>query len=270
MEEALKALLPASLEGNAGLIAGALMALLVFIAGWIVSKWTHRLITRVVQKRGLDESLGRFLASIAQYAVLAAFTIAALEHVGIASTSLVAIFASAGLAVGLALQGSLGNFASGVMILLFRPFTLNDKIQAGGSTGVVADIGLFATTLMTPHNETVIVPNSAVTGGVITNYTKVGTLRADIAVGVAYGQDIGKVMEILMTAVQNTDLVLKDPAPAIAFVEMAASSINFSVMCWSTCDDFLGMQHNVRKACYEALNAANIEIPFDQLVIHKA
>jgi small conductance mechanosensitive channel len=270
MEEAIKSLLPDSLDVHAGLISGAVMALLVLIAGWIASKWAHRLVSNVLQRRKLDEALGRFLAALTQYAILAAFVIAALEHVGIASTSLVAIFASAGLAVGLALQGSLGNFASGVMILFFRPFTLRDRIKAGGEVGVVQDIGLFATTLLTPHNETIIVPNSAVTGGVITNFTKLGTLRGDIAVGVAYGEDIGKVMQVLLEAAGGAELVLEDPAPAVAFVDMAASSLNFSVMCWAKTEDYLGMLHNVRQACYEALNAAGIDIPFDQLVIHKA
>ena len=270
MEEALKALLPDNLDDNAALIAGAVTALLVFVVGWMASKWAHRLVITVLRKRQLDEALGRFLAAMAQYAVLAAFAIAALEHVGIASTSLTAIFASAGLAVGLALQGSLGNFASGVMILFFRPFTLTDRIEAGGQTGVVDDIGLFATTLKSPSNETIIVPNSAVTGGVITNYTKAGTLRGSVDVGVAYGADVTQVMELLLKATGETDLVLAEPAPAIAFVEMGASSINFVVMPWSTCDNYLGMLHNVRKACYEALNEAGIDIPYDQLVIHKA
>ena len=270
MEEALKSILPDSLAGQAGLIAGAVTALLIFILGWIASKWAHRLLTNVLRKRKLDEALSRFLASIAQYAVLAAFVISALEHVGVASTSLTAIFASAGLAVGLALQGSLGNFASGVMILFFRPFTLGDRIKAGGEVGVVKDIGLFACTLMTPSNETIIVPNGAVTGGTITNYTKEGTLRGEIDVGVAYGADIETVMKVLLDATKKTDLVLQDPEPAIAFVEMAASSLNFKILAWSTADDFLGMLHNVRKSAYEALNEAGIEIPFDQLVIHKA
>lgn len=269
MEEALKALLPESLAGNAGLIAGAITALLIFILGWIASKWAHRVIINVLRKRSLDEALSRFLASIAQYAVLAAFIISALEHVGVASTSLTAIFASAGLAIGLALQGSLGNFASGVMILFFRPFTIGDRIKAGGETGVVKDIGLFACTLRTPANETIIVPNGAVTGGTITNFTKEGTLRGAVNVGVAYGADVATVMQVLLEATKKSELVLQDPAPSVAFVDMAASSINFTVLAWSKTDESLGMLHNVRKNVYEALNEAGIEIPYDQLVIHK-
>ena len=270
MEETIASLLPESIRAHAGLFSGALTALLVFIVGWIASKWAKRLVLRVVQGRGLDESLGRFLSSIAQYAVLAAFVIAALERVGVAATSLTALFASAGLAVGLALQGSLGNFAAGVMILFFRPFSLNDKVKAGGEVGVVQDIGLFCTTLLTPNNETIIVPNTAVTSTVITNYTKKGTLRGSVDVGVAYGADINQVLELLKTAAASVNVVLAEPGPAVAFVDMGASSINFTVMTWSTCDDYLTMLHDVRSACYGALNEAGIDIPFDQLVIHKA
>ena len=270
MEEALRSLLPASLHDHAGLISGAVAAALVFVLGWLSSKWASRLVVNVLRGRGLDEALSRFLASITQYAVLTAFVIAALERVGVASTRLTAIFASAGLAVGLALQGSLGNFASGVMILFFRPFTLDDRIKAGGEVGVVKDIGLFATTLMTPANETVIVPNGSVTGGVIINYTKMGTLRGAIEVGVAYGSDVAQVMELLAKAAKGCELVLSDDEePSVAFVDMAASSLNFKVLCWSTCEDHMGMLHNVRKACYEALNEAGIDIPFDQLVVHQ-
>jgi small conductance mechanosensitive channel len=156
------------------------------------------------------------------------------------------------------------------MILFFRPFTLGDRIKAGGETGVVKDIGLFACTLMTPANETIIVPNSAVTGGTITNYTKEGTLRGSVDVGVAYGADVTAVMQLLLEATKKSELVLQDPEPAVAFVEMAASSINFKILAWSKNEDFLGMVHNVRKSAYEALNDAGIDIPYDQLVIHKA
>ena len=270
MEDILKTILPDSMDGQAALIAGAIYALLILIVGWIASKWASGATTKMLRKRKVDEALLRFLSSIVRYTLLAAFIIAALEKVGIASTSLVAVFASAGLAIGLALQGSLGNFASGVMILFFRPFGLGDRVKAGGEVGVVEDIGLFATTMKTPANETIIVPNSAVTGGVIYNYTREGTLRGAIDVGVAYGSDIGKVMEILLKAAKDSDLVLADPEPAIAFVEMAASSINFKILAWSTADDFLGMMHNVRRSAYESLNAAGIEIPFDQVEIGRA
>ncbi|MCO4746998.1 MAG: mechanosensitive ion channel [Proteobacteria bacterium] len=246
------------------------MALVILILGWIFSKWANRAVTNAGTRSNLDEALKRFLASIAQYTVLAASVIAALGKVGVETTSLVAVFASAGLAVGLALQGSLSSFASGVMILFFRPFALGDKVTTGGETGVVEDIGLFATTLKTPDNHTIIVPNSSVTGGTITNYTKEGTVRGTVSAGVAYGADLEVVMTALLAAANKSSLVLKDPGAAVAFVDMAASSLNFNVMCWSQCDDYLGMLHEVRSNIYDELNAQGIDIPFDQIVIHKA
>jgi small conductance mechanosensitive channel len=202
--------------------------------------------------------------------VLAAGLITALGKVGVETTSLLAIFASAGLAVGLALQGSLANFASGVLILFFRPFSLGDKVQVAGQTGAVSDIGLFATTLLTIDNQTVIVPNSAATGGTIVNITTRGTLRGSIDFGVAYGTDLVQAMQTAQAAVAELDVVLDDPAPAVAFIEIGASSPNFQVHCWCNSADYLTMLHEARLAIYNALDREGIEIPFDQVVIHQA
>ncbi|TNE89084.1 MAG: mechanosensitive ion channel [Deltaproteobacteria bacterium] len=252
------------------LFSGFFMAILIMFAGWIASKWANRAVLRAGERSKLDEALKRFLASIAQYTVIAAAVIAALGKVGIETTSLVAVFASAGLAVGLALQGSLSSFASGVMILFFRPFVIGDRVTAGGETGKVKDIGLFATTLMTAENHTIILPNSSVIGGVIKNFTREGTLRASIGAGVAYGADLEAVQEALLAACKKCDLVLEEPAPAVAFVDMAASSLNFSVMPWCNAADLLAVNHQVRSNIYNELNARGIEIPFDQIVVHQA
>ena len=247
-----------------------LVAVLIMAAGWMASKWANLLILSAARGRNLDEALSRFVASIIQYAVLAAAVIAALGQVGIETTSLLAIFASAGLAVGLALQGSLASFASGVMILFFRPFTLDDIIEAGGHVGQVKDIGLFATTMINPANDKIIVPNSAITSGSIINYTVLGKRRGSVMVGVAYGTDIGKAMEVLKEAASKADLVLADPGPAIAVTGLGASSVDFAVHCWCNSDDYLGMMHNVTRAVYDGLNEAGIDIPYNQLVVHKA
>lgn len=244
--------------------------LVIIFVTWIVSKWVQRLILRAIERAKVDLALGRFLASIGRYTVLLAGGLAALQRMGIEATSLTAIFASAGLAVGLALQGSLGNFASGVMLLFFRPFELGDVVNAGGVTGLVEDIGIFATTLMTPSNEKMIVPNGAITAGNITNFTTMGTRRAAIDFGVAYGEDLEKVQKVVLDAISKLDIVHKEPAPAVAFTEMAASSLNFAAICWADSGDYLGMQHQVRSAIYNALNEANIDIPFDQVVVHQA
>lgn len=247
-----------------------LMAVLVFGVGWMASKWANRLALAAGRRSKLDEAITRFAGSMAQYTVLAATVIASLGQLGVETTSLVAVFASAGLAVGLALQGTLSNFASGVMILFFRPIQLGDVATVGGQTGKIVDIGLFATTLHTPDNLKIVLSNSAVMGGTIINLTTLGTRRASIDIGVAYGSDLEQVMAVCIQAAKGCDLVLQDPAPAMAFTEMAASSLNFKLHVWAKSGDWMAMQHQVRSAAYNALEAAEIEIPFDQVVVHKA
>ena len=178
--------LPDHIAPYAPLISNLIYGVIILAAGWMVSKWTNRLVHTMLRKTKTEESLARFLASIAQYIVLAATLIASLNQVGVQTTSLVAILASAGLAVGLALQGSLSNFASGVMILGFRPFMLDDFVEIGGKSGNVEDIGLFMTRLVTVNNELVLVPNSSITGNTITNYTAKGVRRCVIDIGVGY------------------------------------------------------------------------------------
>lgn len=252
------------------LLKGLTIGLITLIGGWILAKWAQRLTRTSAEKAKLDKALGGFFGNLVRYTVLAATLLAALGAVGIQTTSLLTIFASAGLAIGLALQGSLANFASGVMILFFRPFDLGDFIEAGGATGTVKDIGMFATTYMTPSNETIIVPNGAIMGGNITNYTRAGTRRAGISIGVAYGTSVKDAMETLERAAKKAELVLSDPAPAVALVGFGASSVDFKVLAWAEASDWLGMQHNVRVAIYNELEAAGIEIPFDQIVLHQA
>ncbi|MEL6342056.1 MAG: mechanosensitive ion channel domain-containing protein [Myxococcota bacterium] len=244
--------------------------IVILILGWIASGWANRLVLRAARSRKLDEALSRFMAQIVQYTVLAAAVIAALDEGGIETTSLVAIFASAGLAVGLALQGSLSNFASGVMILFFRPFDLGDVINGGGHTGAIVDIGLFSTTLNTPDNHTIIIPNSTLTGGSITNYTKLGSRRTTIDFGVAYGADIDQVVSVVSAAAKGLPNVLEEPGIGVAFTEMAASSLNFKLFVWTANEHWLATQHIARKATYDALSEAGIDIPFDQIVVHNA
>jgi len=245
-------------------------ALLVLVIGWIVSNMFYSRTVAMIQARGLDLALGRFLAQMVRWSILGATIIAALGIVGVEVMGLMAVFASAGVAVGLALQGNLSNFASGVMILIFRPFDVGDVITAGGSTGGVQEIGLFATTLHTPGNEKIIVPNSAITGGSIENLTTLGIRRAAIDVGVAYGSDAVKVMGILKEAADSCDLVIGEPATAVAFTGLGASSVDFTVLVWAKSGDWVGVQGQVRHACYDALNEAGIDIPFNQIVVHNA
>lgn len=259
------------LEKGYELGTGALMAMVILVVGWAIGGRVEATIRSLGERRRLDVALTGFLANMARYTVLAATVIAALGKVGVETASLMAIFASAGLAVGLALQGSLANFASGVMILFFRPFTVGDVISAGGETGNVTEVGLFATTLVNPSNHKIIVANSAITGGNITNFTTLGVRRTTVGFGVAYGSDIDQVCSVAKQAAMTCGVVITDPAePAVAFTDMAASSLNFVCHSWSKTEDWLACQHQVRKAIYEALNAEGIEIPFDQVVVHQA
>jgi small conductance mechanosensitive channel len=252
------------------LIQGALLGVVILVIGWLVSKWSEKLVVGAFRVRKLDEALGRFLGGGVRYSVLAATIIAALGSVGIETTSIVAVFASAGLAVGLALQGSLSNFASGVLILFFRPFELGDKVTAGGHTGAISDIGIFVTTMMTLDNEVIIIPNSAITGGSIINHTAKGVIRGTVEVGVHYGADVAKVTEVLLAAAKKAQHVRADPGPEVAFVNLGASSLDFHVRGWTEPAHFLDMLGAIRTSVYNELNAAGIEIPFQQIVIHKA
>ncbi|MCB9741391.1 MAG: mechanosensitive ion channel [Alphaproteobacteria bacterium] len=262
--------IPETLQPYMELAQAVLFAILIFIIGWIASKWGDGLVYRSLKRAEVDESLARFLGSIARYLLLAATVIAALQTVGIETTSLSVVLGSAGLAIGLALQGSLSNFASGVMILFFKPIRLDDWVQIDGVTGKVKDIGLFVTTLWDVTNTTYIVPNSAVLGGTISNYSKEGVRRESVSIGVAYGSDLKAAVGALQKAAQRADKVVSEPAPGVAFVGFGASSLDFLVHIYMQPDDYYAALDSTRHAIYEELEAAGVEIPFDQIVIHKA
>lgn len=262
--------LPDVVKPYAPMLFSALYGLIILVIGWLVSKTVNSLALKALRRAKVDEALTRFLASIAQYVVLVATVITALGKVGVETTSLVTILASAGLAIGLALQGSLSNFASGVMILFFRPFVLGDRVTTGGHTGIIDDIGIFSTAMLTPANEKVIIPNSAVTSNTIVNFSATGTLRATIDVGVAYGADIKRVEELLKKAAAETELVLAEPEPLVLFTGLGASSLDFKVFASAQTPDFAFMQHNLRTNIYDRLNQAEIEIPFNQIVVHQS
>lgn len=252
------------------LIVNIALALAIFVIGWMASKWARSLVLRALKKAKIDVALARFIASLAQYAVLAAALIAALGKVGVETTSLIAILGAAGLAVGLALQGSLSNFASGVMLLLFRPLDLKDRVTAAGHSGRVEDIGLFATRMQTNDNETIIIPNSEIIGGSIINYSRLGKIRANVSIGIAYGTDVPKAMEIMIAAAKTVDTAFEEPAPDVNFEGFGASSLDFTVRPWCTADDLPATLHKTRLALNQALEEAGIEIPFDQVVMHQA
>lgn len=248
-----------------------LLAIVILTAGWIASKMGARTILRICERATVDTALSRFFSAGTRYLVLAATVISALGAVGIETTSVVAVMASAGFAVGLALQGSLSSFAAGVMILFFRPFQLGDVVTVAGETGAVEDIGLFATTLHTPDARKIILPNASITAGNIVNHSALGLRVGSIAWGIAYGEDLDLAQRVVSEAVAALPIVASDQGDvAQVFTDMAASSLNFDCRYPVQAADFIASQGQVRRAIHDALVAANIDIPFDQVVVHRA
>jgi small conductance mechanosensitive channel len=254
-----------------GVLWTVVVACLTMVAGWVIGKIAKKAVLGIFSSKKIGSvALARFVSDLVRYLILAVAVIAAIEKMGVQTTSVLTILASAGLAVGLALQGSLAHFASGVMLLIFRPFDVGDVITAGGHTGQVQDVGLFATTLHTPDAQKIIVPNGTISGGAIVNITALGKRRGVVGVGVAYGTSIEKVVEICTKAASSVEAVHGDPGVTVAFVNMAASAVEFNVLYFTDGADYLPTLHAVRAACYDALNAEGIEIPFDQVVMHQA
>ncbi len=243
-------------------------ALLIFIIGRIVAGILRRVVIKAFAKGDLDDNLAKFFGRIV-YAVVIIFTVmASLAKFGVETTSFVAILGAAGFAIGFALQGSLSNFASGVMLLAFRPFTTGDFIEAGGVSGTVAEIRLFNTTLDTPDNVRVIVPNGGIYGGTIKNYSHHDTRRADLSVGIGYGEDIGKAVGALEAEIKADGRVLADPAPAVAVTELADSCVNLRVRYWVKAEDYWPSQGDLTRRIKERLDQEGIDIPFPQQVVH--
>lgn len=244
--------------------AGVLVA-----AGFWGSGFLGRIAVRMARNAKLSEALARFLGQAARYLVLAVAFITAASAVGLETTSLVALLGSVGLAIGLALQGSLSHLASGVMLLIFRPFDIDDRITAAGHTGVVEQVGLFATTLFTPTHDTIFIPNGAIASGSIINHTRRGVLRGSVSVGVAYGVDVEAVVEELRQAAESVEAVLDDPGVGVAFTELGASSLDFRVSFHVPPAELFATTGAVRKAVYDRLNAAGIDIPYQTIVVQQ-
>ena len=243
-------------------------ALLILIIGrWLAGK-ISTLVTRILEKNTVDITLVRFLENITYYILLVVVIIAALGQLGINTTSFLTIVGAAGLAVGLALKDSLSNFASGVMLILFRPFRVNDYVTVGGVSGTVAGIALFNTTLNTPDNQRVIVPNSQITSDVITNVTANDTRRVDLVIGISYDDDIKTAKEILTTVLKEDDRILENPASTIAVSELGNSSINFVVRPWVKTPDTWPVKFALLEKIKLAFDAQGISIPYPQTDVH--
>ncbi len=243
-------------------------ALLVLIIGLWVAKMITKSVGRLMVKKGVDETLSKFCCSLIGMALKAFVFIAALEKLDVKTASFVAILGAAGLAVGLALQGSLANFASGVLMLIFKPFKVGDVVDAGGSVGSVLEIGIFTTIMKSPDNKKLIVPNGSVMGGTITNINTFGTRRVDLVAGIGYGDDIDKAKKVLEEILAADERILKDPAVTIAVVELADSSVNFVVRPWVNAADYWGVHFDVTETIKKRFDEEGISIPFPQRDVH--
>jgi small conductance mechanosensitive channel len=243
-------------------------AIAIFIVGRWVAKAIANFIRKMMTKSNTDETLIKFVGNLSYIALLAFVIIAALNQLGIQTTSFIAILGAAGLAIGLALQGSLGNFAAGVLMIIFKPFKVGDFIEGAGTAGTVEEIQIFTTQLKTPDNKTIIVPNAKMTGDNITNYTMKGTRRVDFVFGIGYEDDIDKARKIIEEIIAADDRVLKDPASMVAVSELADSSVNFVARAWTSADDYWGFYFDTMEKVKKQFDAGGISIPYPQRDIH--
>lgn len=246
----------------------ALAALAIFIFGRWVAKAVRKLIERLMKKSDVDPTLISFTGNLAYIGLLAFVIIAALGQLGIQTTSFIAVIGAAGLAIGLALQGSLSNFAAGFLLIVFRPFKVGDFIEGAGVAGVVEVIQIFTTQLKTVDNKTVIVPNSKLTEDNIVNWTVKGTRRVDMVFGIGYEDDIDKARSLMAEIVGADDRILKNPGPQIAVSELADSSVNFIVRPWVKAEDYWGVYFDLTEKIKKAFDANGVSIPFPQRDVH--
>ncbi len=246
--------------------------LVLALAIFIIGRWVARAITnavgRLMKKGGLDESLVDFLSNLIYAALLVVVIIAALDRLGVDTTSVLAIFATAGLAVGLALKDSLGNLAAGVMLVLFKPFKLGDFIEAGGVTGVVESIRIFSTLLKTPDNREITVPNGQIYGGTIVNFSARDTRRIDLIFGIGYDDDIRQAKQLIEEVMAADERILKDPAAVVMVAELADSSVNLAVRPWVKAADYWDVRSAMLEKVKITFDGAGISIPYPQTDVH--
>ncbi len=246
-----------------------IMALVIFMIGKLVVKIIVRLAKKLMKKAKVDEILINFVASIISVVLLLFVIIAALDQLGVNTTSMIALIGAAGLAIGLALQGTLQNLASGVMLIIFRPFNTGNFVEVAGVIGIVEEIGIFSTIMRTLDNREIIIPNGEVYGGIITNYSKRKTRRVDMVFGIGYGDDLLKAKKIIVRILDEDDRILADPAPIVAVAELADSSVNFNVWPWCKTADYLAVYADIHEKIKLAFDAEGISIPYPQMDVHQ-
>ncbi len=244
-----------------------LAAILLLIIGLYVIKLIVNSSKKIMEKRNMDITLQKFLLNLGSWILKILLFITVISQLGITTTSFAAIIAAAGLAVGLAMQGSLSNFAGGVLIMVFRPFKIGDLIEAQGEIGSVKEIQIFNTKLIGLSNKEIIIPNGNLSNGTIVNYSTQGTRRVDFVIGVSYDADIKKTKEVLMKVVTSNEKVLKDPAPLVSVLELGDSSVNFAVRPWCKTEHYWDVYFQVMENIKLALDDAQIDIPYPHRVV---
>lgn len=255
-------------EFATGLFINLISAAVVLVVGIWATKLIKKLVISLMEKKGIEPMLISFASSITYVALIAFVIVAALGQLGVQTTSFIAIIGAAGLAIGLSLQASLSNFAAGVMIIFFRPFKVGDFVEAGGVSGVVEGIQIFSTRMRTGDNKAIIVPNSSITGGNITNYSAKDTRRVDLVFGIGYDDDIKQAKKVLTDIVEKEKRILKDPEPLIAVSELADSSVNFIVRPWVKKEDYSGVRYALIEAVKLRFDKEGISIPYPQQDVH--
>jgi small conductance mechanosensitive channel len=246
------------------------IAVVIFYVGRIVVSAVVKVVSRLLSNSEMDEMLVRFLTSILRWVLLLFVVIAALSQLGIDTTSLIALLGAAGLAIGLSLQSSLSNFAAGVMIIVFRPFTKGDFVEVAGAMGVIDNINIFTTTMTTPDNKEIIVPNGSVLSNNITNFSARDTRRVDMVFGISYDDDLRKAKALLEEIIAADSRVLADPAPVIAVGELADSSVNFLVRPWVKSEDYWDLLWDTTEVVKLKFDEAGLSIPYPQMDVHTA
>ncbi|MEQ8209277.1 MAG: mechanosensitive ion channel [Lacipirellulaceae bacterium] len=246
----------------------AAFVLVLMILAWTVSGWASSMVGRGMRRVKFDETLTKFLSKLVRWGILLMAALSCLSYFGVQTTSFAAVIGAAGLAVGLAFQGTLSNFAAGAMLLIFRPYKVGDVVNIAGSLGKVYEIELFTTSIDTFDNRRFIIPNSGIFGAVIENITYHPKRRADVAVGTDYSADLDETREILEAAVRSVPEVLSDPEPDVVLQELGGSSINWTVRGWATNDDFLAAKQGIIRSVKKSLDGAGIGIPFPQMDVH--
>lgn len=244
------------------------VAIGILVAGMIIARILTNTMIKRLEKSKIDNAVVSFMAGIIRTIIIIAALLMALSHIGVQTTSFIAILGAAGLAIGLALQGSLSNFASGILIMIYRPFKSDDYVEAGGVAGTVQRIELFTTVLKTPDNKMVVVPNSKITSSEITNYSQEATRRVDMVIGVSYSADLKKTKEVLMSVITSDERTLQDPAPRVAVTALNDSSVDFIVRPWVNSGDYWPMYWDSMERIKNALDENGIGIPFPQMDVH--